>query len=326
MKNFYVVFIALLFFVMLLCPIFAIQKSDKDTKNAEPAKTVSASASDEKTFSVKMSEDGKIKKIGVKEYVFGVVAAEMPMEYKEEALKAQAVAAYTYALYKSEEAANAGRNYDLGDSGSDSQCFITRKAAREKWGEKADEYEKKLDKIVAKTSGSAILYDGKPILAAYHAISAGKTENASEIWGGEYPYLKTVDSVGDLLNPDYLTQVSVTAEEFAEKLKDKSIDFSGDPTGYLGEKKCSSVGSVIKIAVCGKEISGEEMRAAFGLRSADFDAAFEDGKFVFTVRGYGHGVGMSQYGAERMAEDGSNYIEILSAYYTGCKLGKVYGK
>ena len=322
MKKFYVIFIALLFFIMLLCPIFAIQKSDKGVKSAKPAKAVSTSASDKETFSIKMSEGGKIKKIAAKEYVFGVVAAEMPLEYKDEAVKAQAVAAYTYALYKKEEAAKAGRNYDLGDSGANSQCYITRKAAREKWGAKADEYEKKLDKIIAKTSSYAILYDGKPILAAYHAISAGKTENASEIWGGEYPYLKTVDSVGDLLNPDYLTQVSVTSEEFAEKLKDKGIDFSGDPAGFLGEKKCTGVGSVITIAVCGKEISGEEMRAAFGLRSADFDAAFEDGKFVFTVRGYGHGIGMSQYGAERMAEDGSNYIEILSAYYTGCKLGK----
>ena len=322
MKNFYVIFVAVILFVMLLCPIFAISDSDKKSEQPKSEKTVTASADDSVAFSVKMSDGGKIKKIAAKEYVFGVLAAEMPAQYETEALKAQAVAAYTYALYKKDEAKKAGKNYDLGDSGTDSQCYITRKAAREKWGEKADEYEKKFDKVVAETSRLAVLYDGKPILAAYHAISAGKTENASEIWGGDYPYLKSVDSVGDLLNPDYLTQVSVTAEEFAQKLKDKGIESVGDPTGFLGEKKCSTVGSVLSITVCGKALSGEDMRSAFGLRSADFDVALENGSFVFTVRGYGHGVGMSQYGAKRMAEDGSTYIEILSAYYTGCKLGK----
>ncbi len=323
LKNIYLPLSIILFFTMLLFPITSI-------KNAEAAggETVEASISADgkessEYFNVLFTESGKIKKINSYDYVFGVVAAEMPATYEPEAIKAQAVAAYTYAVFKKNEAEITNRNYDLSDSGDNSQCYISKEQAAKKWGEKAKENEEKLLSAIGSVLGQTIIYEGEPILAVYHAVSSGKTENASDIWGGEYPYLKSVDSVNDLLNPDYLSTVTFASADLSATLKKANITVSGDAASWFGEAIKTQNGAVKEIKICGSSVSGDALRQALSLRSNNFEVSLEGDTFNFTVKGYGHGVGMSQYGANRMALQGSEYTEILSAYYTNCQLGEI---
>lgn len=266
---------------------------------------------------VYMSEQKKVETIKTEDYIFGVVAAEMPALYENEALKAQAVAAYTYAIHKIENSNN--KDYDITDSYKTDQAFITVSEAREKWGSNAEEYETKIRSAVESVLYEKLTYNGKTILAAYHAISSGVTENATESWGDSYPYLCSVQSVGDKLSPNYLSTAEFTVEEIKSKLGSLTT-FSGSESGYFKNAEKTSTGAVKSIEICGKKVSGSDVRAALELRSPTFEVKYSNGKYIFSVQGYGHGLGMSQYGAHYMALQGSNYKEILLHYYTDCKL------
>lgn len=272
------------------------------------------------TFRVLDKDSGTVTKMTAEEYIFGVLAAEMPALYDEEALKAQAVAAYTFALNRQTE--NADKDYDITtDMGTD-QSFITEEKAREKWGDKADEYCDKLKGAVKEVEDFAITYDGKPILAVYHAISSGKTEDCKNVWGKDYPYLKAVASPCDTLSPNYISKETFSAEEVKMKLS-KEAELSGEPQDYFGKAEYTASNTVKSIKVCGRSMSGAQMRSIFSLRSSSFEIAYNDGEFTFTVYGYGHGVGMSQYGADYMAKQGSDFKEILLHYYSGCRVEKL---
>lgn len=273
-----------------------------------------------KTFLVQSTENGKITEIKAEDYIFGVVAAEMPALYEEEALKAQAVAAFTFACLRKAE--NSSKEYDITDNHTTDQSFITKEAAKEKWGESYSKYEEKIKAAVKAVSGYMITYEDKPIVAVYHAISSGKTEDAKDIWGEEFPYLKPVSSEGDKLSKDYITEAQFSAEQIREKLS-SDIEFSGEESGYFGEIKRTDSGVVKEISVCGETLTGARVRTLLDLRTSNFEVKFEDGKFIFTVYGYGHGVGMSQNGANYMAKQGSDFKEILTHYYKGCKVEKV---
>lgn len=265
------------------------------------------------------SESGETIELSISDYLFCVVAAEMPALYETEALKAQAVAAYTYLLYK--VGANSQGEYDITDDSKIDQAFVTTEAAREKWGENADTYEEKIRSAVNSVLHEKITYNGELIMAAYHAISSGKTENAVDIWGGNYAYLSSVESNGDKLAPEYLTTVELSSDDFVQKMS-SAVSLEGNASGWIGEIDRTESGSVITAVIGGKSISGSEIRKLLSLRSANFDVSVSDSKIVFTVRGYGHGVGMSQYGAHYMAMQGKNYKEIISYYYTGCQIEK----
>ena len=272
------------------------------------------------TLRVLDKESGTVTEMTPEEYIFGVLAAEMPALYDKEALKAQAVAAYTFALNRQTE--NADKDYDITtDMGTD-QSFITEEKAREKWGDKADEYCDKLKGAVKEVENFAVTYDGKPILAVYHAISSGKTEDCENVWGKAYPYLKSVASPGDSLAPDYISKAVFSADDLRDKLS-KTVELSGEPQDYFGKTERTASGTVKSIEVCGSDLSGGEIRSALSLKSSDFEVLYKDGEFVFTVYGYGHGVGMSQYGADCMAKQGSDFKEILLHYYRGCRVEKL---
>ena len=310
----FTIFIAV---AMLLIPLWAI----------EPPKTVSAAVLSEVTEdkldtvsaaeSFKVLIDGKVSEFSREDYIFGVVAAEMPALYHEEALKAQAVAAYTFACSK--KAQNKDLDYDITSDYTIDQSFITEAAAREKWGDKADEYIEKIKKAVNDTKGEMIYYDGAPITAFYHAISGGKTEDCKNVWGSERPYLKSVVSEGDKLAKNYQSEAVFTTEELKEKLA-KEIKLSGEPEAYFGKVTRTDAGTVTSITVCSKELSGFTIQSLLSLRSANFEVKVADGKFTFTVYGAGHGVGMSQNGANYMAKQGSDYKEILTHYYNDCSV------
>ena len=239
----------------------------------------------------------------LEEYVAGVVAAEMPAAFPEEALKAQAVAARTYQVRQMQAAGSKAVLYDVG------QAYLSEAAQKEKWGESYGLYAGKIRSAVRATAGEIMTYDGEPILAAFHAQSGGKTEDAENVWDSAVPYLKSVDSKEDRQAPNNETTVTIAAKTLAEKLgvaKDAAVSV----------KKRTEAGYVAEVQAGDKTFSGREIREKLGLRSANFTIAKNGENYLFTVHGYGHGAGMSQYGASFLAEQGKDYHEILRHYYT----------
>ena len=254
------------------------------------------------------------------EYLLGVVRAEMPASFHPEALKAQAVAARTYTLYKLQTGGNHGDAADICTNPTCCQAYIGEERARANWGENAGAYEKKIEEAVAGTDGQVILYGGVPILAVFHSSSAGLTRAAGEVWLNDLPYLQAVSSPEAAEGiPNYYSRVEFSPEELRQKLLASfpAADLTGDPAGWLKDPRTDSAGSVSTLSVGGATVNGSALRAALGLRSACFTWELQEDRLVFFVTGYGHGVGMSQYGANAMAEEGAEYREILTHYYTG---------
>ncbi len=305
---------------LLLLPLLALNSSAKsETAQVLSPQKVQSVAS-KKSFKVLDTETNTVTEYSLCDYLFGVVAAEMPALYHEEALKAQAVAAYSFACYKSE--LNKNEDYDITNDHTADQSFITEQAAREKWGEKADEYCQKIKAAISSVEGYAITYKGAVINAVYHAISFGKTESAKNVWGKQVSYLSSVTSEWDILSENYISQKSFAADEF-KALIEKEVKPSQNASSYLGKITKTESGYVKTVELCGKAVSGEKLRQLLSLRSPCFEAEFSNNTFSFTVYGYGHGVGMSQNGANYMAKQGSSFKEILNHYYKDCKIEKI---
>ena len=243
----------------------------------------------------------------IEDYLTGVVAAEMPAASGEEALKAQAVAARTYALRALEN----DPSLEFSDIG---QAYISDDTMRKRWGGNYRLYLDKIKNAVSSTGGIILLYEGKPILAAFCASSGGMTEESSTVWGQPLPYLVNVDSHWDS-----------EAEGFAQTLtlsKGDVIDLFG---GIPEITSRSQAGYVQSVYAGGKSFSGIEVRQILGLRSADFTLTVSGENVYITTKGYGHGVGMSQTGAAGMAAEGSTYEEILAHYYPGTEFAVIKG-
>lgn len=308
-------------FSMLVIPMTALSKSETSIVPTINSKNDVVYTKNNSGFEkIRVLKDGTVSEYSANDYIFGVVAAEMPALYEAEALKAQAVAAYTFACYRKSN--NTNTEYDITADADTAQCFITKEQAFERWGEKAEEYAQKIENCIAAVQGEMLLYDNTPIFAAYHAISAESTNACADVWGKDLPYLKSVSSMGDSLADGYLSETTFTADELCEKLKSISKP-SGEPQGFFSDAVACDNGYVKKISFCGKEMSGSQISKLLGLRSANFKISFSDNNFTFSVKGYGHGVGMSQTGADYMAKQGSNYKEILLHYYSGVKIEKI---
>ena len=269
-----------------------------------------------------LREDGTVETMTMGDYLWSVVAAEMPASFEVEALKAQAVAARTYALRKMTYGSANHPEADVCTDHTCCQAFISPESAQANWGADAQVYTARIQNAVAGTDGMVALYDGQPIDAVFFSSAAGQTVDAVEVWGNSVPYLTGVESPEGEEVPNYHTTVTLTAEEVKTAVLEAhpEADLSGDPSGWLGEITPNSAGGVESIVVGGVTLSGAELRTLFGLRSTSFTVTQEDGQFTFSVTGYGHGVGMSQYGANAMAKEGSTYEEILKWYYTGIDL------
>ena len=273
------------------------------------------------------SKTGKTEKIPLREYLCGVVAAEMEADYAPEALKAQAVSACSYLMYRYEQIKNGGagdpKHPDAYVCDDFTHCkgYLSEKEAKKRWGKSwFDEYYGNIRSAVAQVYGQVITYDGKVINAVYHAISSGTTESAENVWGAEVPYLRSVDSSADTAASGYETTLAFTEQQTADLLKKAGVAVSGSAEKWFGVPVADSAGSVESVTVCGKTLSGTEVRKIFSLRSTAFSVAYKQKKFIFTTHGYGHQVGMSQFGANQLALDGKSYAEILRYYYTGTKI------
>ncbi len=285
--------------------------------------------SEEAVFKVLDQESGTVYTYSERDFVLYTVASEMPATYQSEALKAQAVASYTYYSYRREQNAS---NPDPALQGADfsgnlPQTFpetYTPEGLKERWGNKYDAYYEKLAAAVDEVIGKRLLYEDKLIFAAYHALNSGTTETAETVWGKAYPYLQSVPSPGDKLSPDYQSEARFSSEEFSSKLASvvEGLKLEGDAASWVtGEPVRSSAGTVTALTVGGQTLTGRQIREALGLRSACFTVSYGEDGFVFSVQGYGHGVGMSQYGADYMARQGFTWNEILTHYYTGVTIG-----
>ena len=317
MKKMFVILI-IISSIILLLPLSVMSKNE-ETKSVEMSNTSLKVEKEQKdTFNVLDKQSGKVVKMDVGEYIFSVVAAEMPALYEKEAIKAQAVAAYTFALIRKNE--NSDKEYDITTDFTVDQSFISREDVRKKWGDKADEYENKIEGAIEDVKGYKVTYNGELALTVYHALSCGKTESSENVWGKAFPYLEPVLSEWDKLHSDYISEETFSATEIKEKFGE--IDFKGEEKNYFTNLSKTKSGMVKSISVCGKEMSGNEVRSVLNLRSASFETEYSEGGFKFTVYGYGHSVGMSQYGADCMAKQGSDFKEILTYYYNGCKIKK----
>ncbi len=265
--------------------------------------------------SLKLLVDGEIVELNMQDYLKGVVSAEMPASFPLEALKAQAVAARSYAVYCMKAAKHG--DAQLCSSSACCQAWQDEAKQREKWGAEYDIYAEKIASAVEATHGEYLCYEGQAVLAAFHSSSAGFTENSSALWA-ELPYLVSVKSPENMESvPNYVTTLSCSPIDFRDTLlraKHKA-DFTGDEGTWIGEIVRNESGRVESVQLGGMEFSGAELRQLFSLRSTAFKLEYSEGSFHFTVTGYGHGIGMSQYGAKHMADEGIDYRSILAHYY-----------
>lgn len=258
------------------------------------------------------------------EYLLGVLRAEMPASFELEALKAQAVAARTYTLHKMAQGAIA-RHPDA-DACDDITCckaYETAEDAAAGWGAGALYYEEKLARAVAETDGEVIVYDGEPVLAVFFSSAAGHTQGAGEVWQTDLPYLQSVDSPeDDSLVPNYYSVVTFTAQEFRDRFLAAypAAKLNGDAGSFLTDITRNDAGFVSTLRVGGVTVRGNELRTILGLRSPSFTVEVSGDTLTFHVTGYGHGVGMSQYGANAMAKEGYSCEEILEHYFTGAQV------
>lgn len=263
-----------------------------------------------------------VTEMSFSDYLQGVLRAEMPASFQEDALRAQAVAARTYTYYKMSSGGNHGDTADICTDHTCCQAFLAKEKAAENWGKNAERYEARIENAVSATDGQVMLYGGTPILAVFHSSSAGETWNSGEVWAQDLPYLQSVSSPEGEGVPNYYSTVALTEAEFREKFlaARPEADLSGPASGWIRDPVMDGV-HVESVTIGGVSVSGPSVRSVFGLRSASFTAEAGDGKITFYVTGYGHGVGLSQYGANAMAEAGSTWREILEHYYTGVTIG-----
>ncbi len=298
------------------------QKSDEDSGTDEINKE-NYDYKEYTTIKLLHKNDNSVQELPLDEYLLGVVSSEMPATFEQEALNAQAIVARTYTIYmikngrKHEEA-------DICDSSSCCQAWINKEDRLAKWEENVrEENWNKIEKAVYSTKGKIITYNGEVIDAFFHSNSGGMTETPAGVWGGtNYPYLQSVATAGEDAYDQYSSEVVLTKEEFKNKIleshADFSIDFSKDNCIQIAEYTDSNRVKTVKVG--NLNLSGVEMRTLLGLRSTNFTFTMEGDNIKFEVIGYGHGVGMSQTGADSMAKQGSNCEEIIKHFYTGVEV------
>ena len=279
------------------------------------------------TIKLLHASTAEVEELPLDTYLYGVVSSEMPASFEKEALKTQAVVARTYTIYKIQNNSQKHEGADICDNSACCQAWISKEDRLAKWEESTrEEYWNKIVTAVEETKGKIITYEGKPINAFFHANSGGKTETTLNVWGGSgYPYLQTVATAGEEGYTQYQSEVICTKQEFTDKIKEKHSDFTID----FSQANCIQVleytdGDRVKTIQIGNlRLSGVEIRTIFGLRSANFTITIEGDNIKFSVLGYGHGVGMSQTGADSMAKAGSDYVEIIKHFYIGVEVEDV---
>lgn len=262
-------------------------------------------------------DDGTVEEMTMDKYLWRVGAAEMPAGFEPEALKAQAVCARTYTLWKMAGGKHGETGADICADSSCCQAYTTPAETAERWGEQAEEYAAKIARAVAATDGQVLTYEGELIQAVFFSSSTYTTEDAVAVWGTGLPYLVSVESPEGEEVPNYRSTVTLTAEQMKELAKTVGATLGGDTSRWLSGISYTASGRVAELNFGEVALTGGAARSLFGLRSACFTVKENNGTFTFSVTGYGHGVGMSQYGANAMAKEGATWQDIVTHYYTG---------
>lgn len=340
-KKFLLYFFAFIFICFLLPALLTKQDkpvNSEETKQ-EPENQVKVedvtqqTAKEDSTYNYKNygtiqllhKKTQEVEPVELDQYLCHVVSAEMPADYELEALKAQAVVARTYTIYKAKNKKH--ENADICDDSTCCQAWISKEDRLARWEEsKRESNWKKIEQCVNETKGEIITYHNEPINAFFHANSGGTTELPVNVWGGSgFPYLQVVETAGEEGYHQYASEVEFSKEELIEKLKTKykdiQIDFGNSEDIKILEHTDSNRVKTVKFG--NHEISGVEARTIFGLKSANFEITQGADKIKFVVKGYGHGVGMSQTGSDTMAKQGNNYKEIINHFYVGVEIKEI---
>ena len=264
-----------------------------------PSGEIAAPGERDSAKTLRVQIQGEVQEMDMGTYLLGVLRAEMPASFEEEALKAQAIAARTYTLYRIRGGGSANHP-------------------------DADACEEKLARAVSETDGEVILYDGAPILAVFFSSADGSTQGAGDVWMNDLPYLQKVDSPEtEELVPNYYSVATFTAAEFKSLIlaAKPDADLSGSPEGWIRDIVRNDSDYVASVTVGGVKLRGNDLRTILSLRSPSFTVEYKDNAFTFHVTGYGHGVGMSQYGANILAKQGLSAEEIVQHYFLNTTVG-----
>lgn len=301
----------------------AVSESDTDSASDADADMLPS-------FSVLDVTTGEVMEVSAREYVIGAVCAEMPATFELEALKAQAVASHTYAvrqqLLEQKNPTPSLCGADFSNDSTQYQAYFTKNQAKQYYGAQFDFYYSRICEAVDAVLPYVLYYEEEPIIAAFCSMSSGQTESAETVWGQAVPYLIPVDSAADASAPHFLEEITFSKEDMrtalTEAFPDAVLD-AAKPETWLTVETVSDSDTVCIADAGGCKVSGQDVRAALSLRAAAFTVAYQDDTFTITTKGYGHGVGMSQYGANAMAKNGSNYPQILAYYYPDTQLKNV---
>lgn len=248
--------------------------------------------------------------VSVAEFLTGAAASELPPDWPDDAIRAQMVASHSYALSLGEEPFQVNSALCAG--------WTSAGVLRARWGEDFSRRYARLQELAREVADALLCYDGAPAAACYHSISAGHTEASQNVWLTALPYLQGVESPWDANVADYEVSVTYSLPQMTAMLQSLGLTPEGEPAGWFGAPQWDDAGYVAQMEVCGTAFTGTRLRSAFSLRSASFTVAYGEEQFTLTTRGYGHGVGLSQYGAKAMAEGGAGWQEILTYYFPGC--------
>ena len=312
-----VLVIVVVLLATIIIPLFTYIKNGKYQKPTAEA---------EETLSVYIKAEDRVENMSKSQYLKEVVSAEMPADFEVEALKAQAVAARSYLesrrnAYKVSGTPKEHKGAEICTDSTHCKAWISENKRRELWGADADKNWDKISRAVDETSGEVVTYGGEVISAVFHSTSSGKTEASKDVWGGDKPYLVSVESPGDKESPKYKSQKEISLIEF-KKIAEENIPEVDFSKGIIDGIKRSDAGGITEVVIGGVRIHGTKLRSIYALRSTNANIEVSKDKVVFDVTGYGHGVGMSQYGANYMASCGKDYREILTTYYQGTEIKK----
>ncbi len=303
--------ILLLTLTIILIPLFIIGLTNRN----EILNKIKYGFYSNSIIKVKKSKTNEIESVPIEEYVIGVVAGEVPASFDLEALKAQAVASRTYAL---EHKQRSKTNYDVMDN-TQNQVYINYEDMKNKWKNNYDENLNKITNAVNSTKGEVLLYDNNLIDAMFFSTSNGYTENSENVFSSKKPYLVSVPSPWDKQeSPVFKTTSLISKKEFLFNL---GLPDSNEIN--ISDVKTTNTKRVISLNINGKKFKGSEIKSIFKLRSTSFSIEIKEDKVNFIVNGFGHGVGMSQYGANGMAKEGYDYKDILKHYYKNCEIKKI---
>lgn len=298
---------------LLLAIVLLIEPAEEEPNLEQTDQSTNAPSNGENKALTLILDDMNIK-IDIEEYLVGVLLGEMPASFEQEALRAQAVAARTYTLKKCQAGTIHGENTVCSDAGC---CQAYTDPADYLGAGGSQESVDRIERVVTDTWGQVVVYEGELIMATYFSCAGDATEDAVAVWGQDYPYLRSVESLGEEEATYYEDSKTFSAEAFQKAL---GIVLEGSVDNWFGNCTYTAGGGVDTMLVCGIPYRGTTLRTLLGLRSTAFTVETKNGQITFHTKGFGHRVGLSQYGANAMAKNGKNYREILEHYYTGTEI------